>query len=473
MSRAKTHTAGAAIAALVLLAACSDQVNPAGPQRKPPADAVQNANAEDQALVRVPASGKLRARPDRLSLRIAKQVPAFGGGFVKDGVLHVHIAEMAAAGHARSVIASEMRRGGRTDLNEVVFIPARYRFQQLESWHGRLSSGGGIPHPILYTEVDERENRVRIGIERAELEAVIRAELAKKQIPDEAVVFRVDVPAVPANHNLRDKVRPSRAGTQTRATYSGSPDHLVCTQGPNVWYQSRRHFVLNSHCTQDVDAYGWGGWTGAAIHQPNQGPWYNRNANRIGTEVSDPAFYQGYWCDPNQASGGCRWSDAALVENSNTDWDFAGIARPINRVFLPSYVGSLDINGTFPRIGMNDTWWTGDQLDKVGRTTGWTSGTVETTCRTVYLTSNQGSYGFICSGVVQAGGGSGDSGSPVFQFTSTSAHLAGIMFGIYASRQENLYGEWPLTGERFIFSRWEEVDWELGWYGPLTAGGNP
>lgn len=461
------------LALVVFLAACSDGL-PAGPEQEPQSSAAQNEVAEDPPLVRGPKAVAQRARPERLAQRVARQVPAFGGGYVEDGVLHVHMVEMGAAGHARSVIAGEMGQGGRTDLTEMRFRPARFTFRQLENWHRRLSAHGGIPHPVLYTEVDERFNRVRIGIEKADLEAPIRAVLARKQIPDDAVLFRVDVPAVRANHNLRDRVRPTRAGTQTRTTYSGAPDNFYCTQGPNVWYNSKRHFVMNSHCTQEVDTYGWGGYIGAVIHQPNIGPWYDRNRHRIGTEVSDPAFYHdGYWCDPNQASRGCRWSDAALVESTTSDWDFAGIARTVNRIFLPSWSGSLDINGTFPRIGLNDTYWAGDQLDKVGRTTGWTSGTVESTCRTVYLASNQGTYGFICSGVVQAGGGTGDSGSPVFQYTSSSAHLAGIMFAIYTSRQEYLHGEWAFTGERFIFSRWEEVDWELGWAYPLVATGNP
>jgi hypothetical protein len=231
--------------------------------------------------------------------------------------------------------------------------------------------------------------------------------------------------------------------------------------------------VTSSHCTQDVNVYGWGAYIGAAVQQPNIGPWYNRNRHRIGLEVRDPHFYHGWLCDPNQATEGCRWSDAALVELTTSDWDFAGISRPVERIFLPAIWGSLNINSPFPRMSsLVDTWWQGDQLDKVGRTTGWTSGTVVSTCRTVYLQSARGTYGFICSGVVEAGGGTGDSGAPVFQFTPSSTHLAGILFAITPTRYEHLHGEWQYTGPEFIFSRWEEVNWELG-SGGLIATGNP
>jgi hypothetical protein len=462
---------GAVTAVLALLNGCTDQVDPTAPEQSSSSTAQDLTNLADPALVRSPVEAQRGQRPERISQRVARQVPAFGGGFVENGVLQVHLTDMGAAGQARSAIASEMRRGGRTGL-DMEFRPARYTLRQLDGWHGRLSSGGGIRHPLVYTEIDERENRIRIGIENSGAETLIRTELARKQVPHEAVIFQVAKRGQPLNHHLRDRVRPLRGGTQTRTTYSGAPDNFFCTYGFNVWYNSMRHMVVNSHCTQDVNAYGWGGYIGAILHQPNTGPWYDRNRHQIGKEVNDPAFYQQWGCDPNQASHGCRWSDAALVELSTSDWDFGGISRPTQQVFLPTINGSLNINSTFPRLGLVDTYWQGDQLDKVGRTTGWTSGTVVNTCRTEYLWSNVGTFGFICSGIVTAGAGRGDSGSPVFQYTPTSTHLAGILYGGRISQAIQIEGEWVEVGSEYFFSRWDEVNYELGWYG-LTVAGNP
>jgi hypothetical protein len=46
------------------------------------------------------------------------------------------------------------------------------------------------------------------------------------------------------------------------------------------------------------------------------------------------------------------------------------------------------------------------------------------------------------------------------------------MFAITPSHWEYLHGEWQIVGREFIFSRWDEVNYELGYYG-LTVAGNP
>lgn len=100
------------------------------------------------------------------------------------------------------------------------------------------------------------------------------------------------------------------------------------------------------------------------------------------------------------------------------------------------------------------------------------SGTVVNTCRTEYLASAVGTYGFLCSGIVSAGAGQGDSGSPVFQFTSTSTHLAGILYGGRVNQWIEVEGELVKAGEEYFFSQWDHVDRELGGY-ELTVAGNP
>ncbi|MBA4158177.1 MAG: hypothetical protein H0X65_11960 [Gemmatimonadetes bacterium] len=395
-------------------------------------------------------------RPERISERIARQIPAFGGAFVENGVLHVYLTIPDVAAQARAVIADELRRGERGEMN-VQFRSARYTFRQLEGWLNGITVAR-LPS-LVFTEVDERNNRLRIGVENAAARDQALEILARTQIPTNALI--VEVAARPRLvQSLRDHIRPLRGGTQIIPVYTGWNSEGFCTYGFNVLFQGKRHMVTNSHCTQDQDVHGLGGYIGAIIHQPNIGPWYARNRNTIGTDVRDPHFTQQWWCDSNQARRGCRWSEAALVEiNTSDSWDHGGIARPVERVFLPTVVGSLAINSHNARIGLSSTTdniFQGDVLDKVGRTTGWTAGTVVSSCRHVYLPTGVGTYGLLCSGVVDAGVGRGDSGSPVFVTTPDGKnHLAGILFA-------GLINAFTGLGEQFYYSRWQDVNWELG-----------
>jgi hypothetical protein len=132
----------------------------------------------------------------------------------------------------------------------------------------------------------------------------------------------------------------------------------------------------------------------------------------------------------------CRYSDAALVRiASGVQSDLGGIARTTGGpVLLPTVYGSVTIDATNPRIaisGVVSSLFVGDSLHKVGRTTGWTYGYLESTCRDVTLLNGDGTrFTTLCAGVVDAGSGGGDSGAPVFwQGTSGDYFMAGILFG--------------------------------------------
>ena len=73
----------------------------------------------------------------------------------------------------------------------------------------------------------------------------------------------------------------------------------------------------------------------------------------------------------------------------------------------------------------------GETLNKVGRTTGWTRGTVSATCVNTNVAGTNITQ--LCQGFVNAGVAGGDSGSPVFRVTNAPAsgdvRLYGILWG--------------------------------------------
>ena len=92
-------------------------------------------------------------------------------------------------------------------------------------------------------------------------------------------------------------------------------------------------------------------------------------------------------------------------------------------------------------------------MHKIGRTTGWTRGSVRGTCVNTNVAGTNITQ--LCQGWVSAGAGGGDSGSPVFrrQGTGSNVTLLGILWGgSTLSDGSSLY----------IFSPISNIETELG-----------
>jgi hypothetical protein len=96
----------------------------------------------------------------------------------------------------------------------------------------------------------------------------------------------------------------------------------------------------------------------------------------------------------------------------------------------------------------------GTTLDKIGRTTGWTYGSLVSTCETTTQYENGYPTGrtLLCQNRVNAKSDFGDSGSPVFSFTENgyggNYELRGIL--------------WGGNGTQFLYSPIENIQSELG-----------
>jgi hypothetical protein len=94
--------------------------------------------------------------------------------------------------------------------------------------------------------------------------------------------------------------------------------------------------------------------------------------------------------------------------------------------------GSLEIDPANPRWQIVDELpfpMVGDSLHKTGRTNGWTTGPVNTTCQTVNVGGSQ--FTMICQERIFTWSGGGDSGSPYFQRIgqTNNVRLAGLHWG--------------------------------------------
>jgi hypothetical protein len=432
---------GATLVAALLLASCDANSTPAGP----------GARSDDAQPTRdwIPQT----RGPERISERLAKAVPTFGGAFVNpDGTLSVYLTHPAASVAMRAALTAEFRRLDRPAM-PVRIIHGAYAFVDLDRWIARLTPALAGP-ALLSTEIDERTNRIRIGIASESARSTIQQALTRAGVPTAAVVVEIAPRPQLFSPTLRSRISPLTAGSQI-TFWTAYNDRSECTYGPNVVWQGARHMLVNSHCTPPQG----GPTVGTSIFQPKI-PTYERNRGKyqVGEEIQDTEWRTNlYGCVSGYV---CRYSDAALIafRYGDRDWDLGGVMRTRNPAALPAIYGTLEVNPTawsFEMSGIASDLFVGDVVNKVGRTTGWTVGTLESTCRNIFLPAE--GRGYLCSGVVKAGAGRGDSGSPVFWTTSGGQHrLAGMLFGGVINSGDGV------AGDTYYFSNWYYIDYELG-----------
>lgn len=444
--------ATAIVLVMHILAACSD-----GPEITPPDGGgarITGQSGTMQGATLVPDAGRNAVHRPYItpSQRIAAQLPHFAGAYRDaEGRLTVTLTDMTARPEAEQAVSAVLRQIGRAEM-EVVYAPAARSFRALDEWMQVLAAAG-VPGAAGFG-IDERSNRLRVDATSAGAVPRIRALLDGLGIPRDAVALEVTGPISNAA-SLQGRVRPVLGGIQTRTNTNDSDRRPICTYGPNVLYGSERNMITNSHCTWGTSQTG--GWIGAELYQHDLPTWEaDRGHYLYGIEVQDPAYSPSIYGCP--AGYLCRYSDAARVSldawSTSTDWDLGGIARTTSRAVLPTIHGSLTINSnssTFQILGVASDIFVGDFAEKVGRTTGWTGGNVTSTCYTVVVAP----HAYPCQVEVAAGVGSGDSGSPVFWLSSSGHRLFGLLFA-------GLISPTTGTGERLYFSKWRDVDYELG-----------
>ena len=194
-------------------------------------------------------------------------------------------------------------------------------------------------------------------------------------------------------------------------------------------------FVTASHCSDNQGAV-----DGTSYYQPlNQVP-----ADLIGTEIADPAYVRNANGCPKGRK--CRRSDANFSRGTGSRLPAIGeIARTTG-------LGSLTIDPDTPTFSIGgEGAVTSGNVDKVGRTTGWTRGTVSSTCVNTGVSGT--SIVLLCQTFVSGSGvivGGGDGGSPVFRAGNNTVTLLGVLWGGNQS------------GTQFVYSPMANVEDELG-----------
>lgn len=292
----------------------------------------------------------------------------------------------------------------------------------------------------VYGGLDEASGQLVFGVEDGPAADAVRAALEARGLRPETYRLRITEPIHFAS-NLRGEYRPAIGGLQLHWS------NYVCTLGFNTLHSGGASFVTNSHCTEQQ------GTTGATQYYQ---PLSSVDPTVIAVEADDPGYFKGGECTRGKK---CRYSDASRAVYQ-TGIDFASeIARPssVND-------GNLDFSSTFD-VAFQDAAtvdFSGEVVNKVGRTTGWTTGTATNSCVTVNVSGSN--IQLLCQTFVENPNATivqgGDSGSPVFRQTgASSAELVGILWGGNSS------------GSLFVFSPLKQIQDELGSIDAVGADG--
>ena len=369
-------------------------------------------------------------------------------------------------------------------------LPGQYEFLQLRERYRQMAGPVFGISGVTLTDIDEAKNRLRIGIQTKDIEARVVDQLKKLGIPREAVVIDVTGPIIPAV-TVNDAQSPRQGGYQlTRLLCNqGGTGITACTLGFNAKLgPTVPGFVTNAHCTR----YSWlpdttlgcpandtagGGCAGSfsiaigctANSCPAadyyQAPGYYP-AELVGKEFLDPPGFTGGPCPSGQT---CRWSEAAFVRyNTGVNWE-KGVIAKTTAITTSISSPTLTVSALTPpppplpplgfgpgRFGIVSAptlpYLVGLQLNKVGRTTGWTQGSIQSTCVDVCFSDDnvpnrvllcQYWVGHPTNDMVDGG----DSGSPVFRITDAALNkveLYGSLWGRSANYKSFIFS--PIGG---------------------------
>jgi len=402
-------------AGLLVVVACADSSNPAEPE-----GGMLASRGQGGPPAGLPSADEL-----------ARQVPGFGGFYLDGtGTPTVHLTRGSDRGNAERALAGYLAAQGLGPAALQV-QEGRYGWQQLERWQEAATIAAfEAAATAVFVDNDETVNRIVIGVEDLNGMGQVRAAIARSGLPDEAVIIQRAEPIALVATLQNVVTRPVQAGVQIN--FPG----FVCSVGFNATSGGQNSMITASHCTNTQ-----GGVEDTPYWQPLQ----SSQPTQIAREVDDPVYLKnGPGCPKGRS---CRRSDAARALYIN------GISGAVGTIAKTTALGSLEVNGTFTITSddANNSTPVGATVNKVGRTTGWTAGTMTNKC---VNTGVQGSRIVqLCQNFVTAGVAGGDSGSDVFLITGgTSVRLLGVL--------------WGGGGGQFVFSPLQNVIQELG---PLTT----
>jgi len=415
---------GAVVAAVVLSLAASSgcKTTEAVPTPEPPPPAA-SPSAEPLPPAAVDAALRSSFESSYVGLSVAP------GGAVRLTLTHARDFD-AAAGIARTAWVKSSAGGVREALPEFTFVQAAASPMDLNDAFGRMRDVLTLPG-VVFLDLDEACGCITVGVSQPSAAPAVASFAASRGVA-EGIVRTVATPPVVRLQALRDEYRPTMGGVQIQ---NGS--RATCTLGLPTWSfrRGKYGFLTASHCTEGLQGEMQGTW----IAQRG-GRWFW--GDKIGVERIDLPLFDTSANASCPTGRTCRLSDVAFADYDQSTLGIIGrIARPRSTCTAAGTACAVDVERLTDNIRLTlgiQGLVTGDVVDKVGRTSGWTRGAITNTCISVNI-SDRDARGMVvdtmitmlCQDRAGATSQSGDSGSPVFVFHSPTGTgiFGGILWG--------------------------------------------
>ncbi len=394
----------AALLTPLFLQACRDLPERVGPTEPPPKSVVV------QDIDDVGRDG------EHLFRSLSRVAPSSAGFYyTEDGTLVVRVRDakddVASLAFVRDLVRAnpgynpgggKLARGFRVERSEYTFVElANIRNQISEKVLGSVVG-------VVTVDLDERANRVVVGTQstadrlpltQAEVQRALGASSATERL---------------VTYKLQQKSQYIAHSAPPLTLTSGSSDPLAGGQqivrggsldGCTVGFVAQRNgilgFVTASHCSSMMFFPDFSQWS----MLPNSPP-------VLAMESVDPSYYT---C--GIAAYNCRGADALFA--SSTGQHPMAVGKILRTVSLGT--GLLDVNQSkpyFTAIYSQDDVLLGQNVDMIGRTSGWRTGNVVSTCIDQLMVPNwpqsTSTYQIRCAAQGSYAADGGDSGGPMF-----------------------------------------------------------
>ena len=351
----------------------------------------------------------------------------------------------AAANLAREVWVKAAGDGGRR-LPHFEFVESVATPEQLHSTFVKMRDVLTLKH-VVFLDLDEACGCISVGVENDAAAEQVASFTGNQGISQDwvqtVVTPRIVMQQMPPT--LWSHFRPTMGGVQILFP-SGNSMISTCSMGlPTYsWTTASFGFLTASHCTR--------GPRGQNLHTEFfQG--IVTLVDRIGEEKLDsPMFGTGAnaACPTGRE---CRFSDVAFVEYTQQTLGITGrVKRPAVTCvgIVPCGLNVARPTDDIRMIDRNLGLFTGMDIDKVGRTTGWTRGPITRTCAHTGVADTN--VTLLCQYLVDMASGGGDSGGSVFAFNPTT--MGGSFAGVH-------WGG-PDDGSSSVFSPIDGIQKDLG-----------
>lgn len=385
--------------------------------------------------------------------KIAQLDPAFSGYAIS---LQGEVEIFSTTGYLKQ--AARDAALAMPDLREyraakILDMPVAWSFLELADVRDRVRQLG--VQDVYGIDLDEIANRVVVYLANSAVDR-FRSKLSVLGRRSAAVQL-VAASAPQLRGGLLDRQRPIVGGLGV--AISALPGGY-CSLGFNgIWNNTRRVVFTASHCTGRMFRRDGVGNNTTQFFQPLT----DDVDDRFGSEWDDPDPFAGNGSGPCPTGALCRYTDIAAVNHVET-WPGqqppspAAIAVPTSGPFSGNSGPISPLGTPLTVFGTWDVYPVGEQLSKVGATSGWTSGVVLRTCidqwTGMFSPSGQPLW-VLCMIETTIHSRPGDSGAPIFKYYpgDNRVYVAGILMGGPGSNY-NVTWHSPMYGMAIDFHRY-------------------